>query len=746
MPGAAAEVSATPAMPIENETALTSQANTVDKEQVRQVLLEMLQESNPSQITRPPHPYNETTLKQWEATETNKVFKHLQAMREELPHLWATLKTAFARSTTPAEGLTSGWVVMTILLHLALGLALEYLVTHPLLKRLFHYADAQKKNLALKVKFITTRLLIQMLGLTVLALTTYGCALFFIKQNPYFDLLFFATLQAFIAFRFFTLIAQSILSPFSAPLRLLTLRDETAKQMYYWVVFFFGYYFTETIILKYLPGAGVEKILVDALLIPMSIGSNAIILALVWSMRKRITAMFVDVDAVAHQTSFISRFFVQSWPYFFTAWLILIWILWQYRNLQNRPDLAAGVGVAWVITLAFPIADRVFNALLKNVVRIPWLQSPSFAQRSERFIRVVQGGFRIILLTFSTLTLLHAWGISATNMMISPAGDGIGGKLTDLLIIGTLVYVFWELMHALIERKLPEEEDALANLEGDGGGTGASRAETLLPLIRTTLTVVLMIFLIISALHALGVAITPLLAGAGVVGIAIGFGAQKLVQDILSGIFFLIDDAFRRGEYIEIENLRGTVEKISLRSMQLRHHLGAVQTVPYGEIKTVKNLSRDWITMKLELRLPYDTDIEKVRKIIKKVGQAMLQDEQLGSSFILPLKSQGVMRMEESALIIRMKFTTKPGEQWIIRREAYRRVRDALAEAGIHFAHREVRVLLPAPNSNEAPKAVTKENDSQLQNAAAAAVTSMLAAEAAKQSMRDDDAEGGDER
>jgi Small-conductance mechanosensitive channel len=124
--------------------------------------------------------------------------------------------------------------------------------------------------------------------------------------------------------------------------------------------------------------------------------------------------------------------------------------------------------------------------------------------------------------------------------------------------------------------------------------------------------------------------------------------------------------------------------------MQLRHHLGAVQTIPYGEIRTVKNLSRDWITMKLELRFPYDTDIEAVRKIIKKVGLLMLEDEEMGPSFILPLKSQGVMRVEESALIVRMKFTSKPGEQWVIRREAYRRVKEALEEQVFSCSSRSV--------------------------------------------------------
>lgn len=219
--------------------------------------------------------------------------------------------------------------------------------------------------------------------------------------------------------------------------------------------------------------------------------------------------------------------------------------------------------------------------------------------------------------------------------------------------------------------------------------------------------------------------IAPLLAGAGVVGIAVGFGSQKLVQDVISGIFFLWDDAFRKGEYIEAGGLKGTVEYISIRSMRLRHHLGAVQTLPYSEISTIRNLSRDWATMKLEIRLPYSTDIDKVRKIIKKVGRRMLENEEYGSKMILPLKSQGVGRVEESTLIVRMKFTCQPGEQWVIRREAYRLVKEALESHDIHFAHREVKVTLPA-----APQAVDPSNQPQsvsnvneIQSSAAAAMT-----------------------
>jgi small-conductance mechanosensitive channel len=263
-------------------------------------------------------------------------------------------------------------------------------------------------------------------------------------------------------------------------------------------------------------------------------------------------------------------------------------------------------------------------------------------------------------------------------------------------------------------------------------------------------------------LYSLGVQIGPLLAGASVVGIAIGFGSQKLVQDIISGMFFLIDDAFRRGEYVEVAGLKGTIEKLSMRSMRLRHHLGAVQTIPYGEINTVKNLSRDWVTMKLELRLPYDVDIEKVRKIIKKVGQKMMEHEDTGPHMLEPLKSQGVMRVEESALIFRMKFTAKPGEQWVVRRVAYTNTRNALAEAGIEFAHREIKVRMPAElealqkrdyenkireSTNASQSVVSNQPVDQLTTiASAAGMSAVLASELAKHGKLDEDDSDGDEQ
>ena len=350
------------------------------------------------------------------------------------------------------------------------------------------------------------------------------------------------------------------------------------------------------------------------------------------------------------------------WPLIVTFIVTLAYLNWQIQALTGDMSRQTAIELAWWATLLFPIVDLLVSTLLIKLTGLDLFQAPGFRRRAYRVTYIIRTAVRLIMLTILALSFLEAWGFKPLQSLTSATGGSIVHSIVDIGVTVLLGFIIWEAILLGMESLLPEieEDEEAAEMEGEGGGVAASRSETLLPLFRTILLILLSAIVITSILYSLGVQIGPLLAGASVVGIAIGFGSQKLVQDIISGMFFLIDDAFRRGEYVEVASLKGTIEKLSMRSMQLRHHLGAVQTIPYGEINTVKNLSRDWVIMKLELRLPYDVDIEKVRKIIKKIGQEMIVDEETGPMMLQPLKSQGVMRVEESALIIRMKFTARP--------------------------------------------------------------------------------------
>ena len=311
-----------------------------------------------------------------------------------------------------------------------------------------------------------------------------------------------------------------------------------------------------------------------------------------------------------------------------------------------------------------------------------------------RMKTVINSGLRIALVVYAFFWVMRVWGINLT------LGESISRALFSILVTVAICYVGWELINAKIQQKINEEmpDD---DEEMEEGGAGGSRVATLLLILRRFFSGVVVIMATLVSLASLGVDIAPLIAGAGVVGLAIGLGAQTLVKDIISGLFFMLDDSFRVGDYIDIGGTKGMVEQLSIRSMKLRHPRGMVNTVPFGNIGTVTNFSRDYIITKLDFRIKYDTDVEKVRKIIKKkVYKKILKNEELGPKLLAPIKSQGVRQMEDSAMVMRVKYKTLPGEQFAIRKEVYRLMREAFEEAGIEFAHKNVTVYIP-PETNQ---------------------------------------------
>jgi small-conductance mechanosensitive channel len=166
-------------------------------------------------------------------------------------------------------------------------------------------------------------------------------------------------------------------------------------------------------------------------------------------------------------------------------------------------------------------------------------------------------------------------------------------------------------------------------------------------------------------------------------------------------VFFLSEDAFRIGEYIQVGTTRGTVEGIAIRSVRLRHHRGPVHTLPFGEIKQLTNYSRDWIIMKLDFLLAFGTDLQKVRKLVKKVGEELSEHPSLGPALLDRVKSQGVRRMEPTGVVVGIKFMATPGsEVYLLRREIYQRLLDVFEKNGIEFAKPQVLVASAKANSS----------------------------------------------
>jgi small-conductance mechanosensitive channel len=414
-----------------------------------------------------------------------------------------------------------------------------------------------------------------------------------------------------------------------------------------------------------------------------------------------------------------------SWHFIAIAYFVIAWGISAVRILLDLPDATGLVGAPLQVLLGAAIAYGVLILVIDKLL-LPRLDTAdaeakiiediqraeesegaedmeetlaqAHAEASEREAR--RSPFRAlldrgaaILVVFTALDFLASmWGVPL-------AGSGsLIGSFVEVLLVIFLGYMSYEAVKILIDRQIAKEAPADKDEEAEVGGTGESRIATLLPIFRNFLLITIVVIAAMVVLSELGVNIAPLFAGAGVVGLAVGFGAQTLIRDIFSGAFYLIDDAFRKGEYIDIGSAKGVVEKISIRSMQLRHHRGALTTVPFGEIQQVENFSRDWAVMKLAFRVTYDTDVDKMRKIIKNFGKELLEDEYYGPMFLAPLKSQGILSMEDSAMIARVKFTTKPGKQFELRKVVYAGLRDLFEKNGIKFAHRQVTVRVAGTN------------------------------------------------
>ena len=411
--------------------------------------------------------------------------------------------------------------------------------------------------------------------------------------------------------------------------------------------------------------------------------------------------------------------FARIWWMFAIAYILLIWFMSIGKlAASGEGSMFAGLaslllfvlipyfdlGLQWMITRYFEFdeeetvpgdaldAGESNEADATDIVPTAEAYEPGYIATALRYARI------LLVLTL-ILIFVRLWNIDITAISSALVGERLASALLGISLTFLLTWALWGVISISIERKLDDGKGPAAEgeSESDAGGLGGTRVETILPLIRVCIKITLILMAVLISLSSLGVNIGPLIAGAGVIGIAIGFGAQTLVRDIVSGFFYLIDDAFRVGEYVVIDQIMGTVEKISVRSFQLRHHNGPVHTIPYGEIRTLTNWSRDWAVMKFELRIPFETDIDNVRKIIKKIGTDMKEDPAFGPLLLQPLKSQGVNRMDDSALIIRCKFTSIPGQQFLIRREAFTRIQKVFEENNIHFAPRRVLVESTTP-------------------------------------------------
>lgn len=479
-------------------------------------------------------------------------------------------------------------------------------------------------------------------------------------------------------------VARLLLAPTSAGLRLLSLSDATAHDLYVWCRRFvnlgvIGYFFIAAVFLLGLPRRGTEALFT---VLGLIFAGLAVVFVLrqqrkvsgwlrhrsVSASRRLGTAQLLSGLAVVWHVlaiAYIAGFFVVAafgieggFTFMFHATLLSLLVM-------------AG---AWLLLLG---VRRLLAGVADASKRAP--QTSSFHRRAGTYLPVVAGMLRLLLLVGAVLLLLQVWSVDVWSLLQRPWGQRAVSATLSIGMVVVFAVVFWELASNAIARYLEKSSAESSSSQH------SARVRTLLPLLRKALFVFLLIMVTMITLSELGVNIAPLLAGAGVVGLAVGFGAQKLVQDVITGIFMLVEDALAVGDVVNVAGIGGLVEDMSIRSIRLRDLSGNVHTVPFSSVDTVTNMTKVFSYYLIDIGVAYRSDTDQVGRVCQEIVEEMRREPQFATDILEPLEVLGLDQFNDSAVIIKARIKTRPIKQWVVGREFNRRMKKRFDELGIEF-------------------------------------------------------------
>ncbi len=308
----------------------------------------------------------------------------------------------------------------------------------------------------------------------------------------------------------------------------------------------------------------------------------------------------------------------------------------------------------------------------------------------KRLITLIIGVAAIILVA-------EAWGAGIGRLLATDIGSRLAETVIAVGLILIVTAVLWNAADLVIQRLL-----RVATRSLDRERT-ARRLDTLVPLLRSVLQATIGVLAALLLLSELGVNIGPLLAGAGILGLAVGFGAQTLVKDLITGVTILLEDGATVGDVIEVAGHAGVVEEMRIRVIQLRDLAGNVHLVPYSDVTTIKNFTKEFSYYLFEIGVAYREDTDQVCEVLRELSDEMQRDEQYGPDIMEPLEILGVDQFADSAVIIKARMKTKPIRQWAIGREFNRRMKKRFDELGIEIPFPHTTLYFGEPKEGTPP-------------------------------------------
>ncbi len=488
-----------------------------------------------------------------------------------------------------------------------------------------------------------------------------------------------------------------LLAPRHASLRPLPLDDTDANYWYFWLsrlVSLIGYtfLFVAPLVATTTTFAAARAVRVIVLMAALFIGI-AIILQNRDGVRARLASAGRDWGHAARQVLLVLS---RVWHVLAIVYLVALFAAWLSNPLTVLPFMLKATVQTGIAVLVGSLVMAFISRALRGGMSLPQdvkARLPLLEARLNAFIPSVLRVARTVVLVIVMLAIADAWAIlDLEAWFASETGRNVVGALVStslVLILGWLVYVA---VSSWVEYRLSE----------DYGRAPSARERTLLSLFRNAFTVALVVLVGLLALSELGVNIGPLLAGAGVIGLAVSFGSQKLVQDIITGAFIQIENAMNEGDVVSLGSISGVVEKLTIRSVGIRDLDGVYHLVPFSAVTTVSNFMRGFAFHVAEIRVAYREDIPQVKEAMQEAFDRLTQTPH-GSAIIGPLEMHGVTALDESAVKVRARIRTVGGQQWAVGRAYNEILKAVFDERDIEIPYPHVTVYMGRDKKGDAP-------------------------------------------
>ncbi|WP_428390738.1 mechanosensitive ion channel family protein [Lichenicoccus sp.] len=592
------------------------------------------------------------------------------------PDSRAVLVDAAWRSTAVfLAALLAEQVVIRLLRRPLRALARDADTTTPPESDVAETPEARSLTLLHRVPFAVLRLLVKLLPLALfLAIGNFVAGTFI--AHPVSQMVTVTAINLYGLGRLLTLGVDMLLAPRAPRVRLIRMSDSGAVLLNRWwawlvVVPVVAITVIEIGGILQLPGAA-ERSLTRAI----ALVEHILVALLIWRLRHRV-ATVLSPPRRWRQTAF-GLVLTRMAQYWWIAALFFDFALWVIYAAHVR-DGYAKIWRLFLVSVAIIFGCRLVAAallaLLTRMLRAGDTveqRYPGLELRAARYVPLLRRLIAAAFVGIGLVLLLQAWGLSAVSWFTQGAlGTRVVSALIAILLALGLGVIAWEAANAALDRQIVRFGHAEQ-------AARALRLQTLLPILRTVLFVTLAIVVGLSVLSQIGVDIAPLLAGAGILGVAIGFGSQKLVQDFITGIFLLVEDAMQVGDTVTAAGVTGTVEHLSIRTLRLRAGDGSVQIIPFSSVTTMINLSRDFAVAAITVSIAVGENTDRVCALLTEIGQGLREDEAFADFIIADFGLNGVDSIGEYAVAISGTIRCTTSGRWPVQREFYRRLNLAL--------------------------------------------------------------------